>query len=453
MSEIRMMSTTGMLGYGFTETAFNAGLARDLDFIACDAGSQDPGPYYLGAGTAFVSRAAAKRDLKLMINGARGCGIPVLVGSAGGSGGEPHLAWLLDIAREIAAEGDHHLRIAAIHAEPDRDYLKRQTAAGRIVPLGPIDPLTPADIDDSSRIVAMMGLAPYQRALRDGADVVIAGRSSDAAIFAAIPLMADADAGLAWHLGKIIECAAQVAEPRTGQDCVLGTLADDHFVVEPAHPDKRCTRMRIAAHTLYENPHPYRLAEPEGTLDTSAAVYEQIDDRRVRVSGSRFEPAARYSVKLEGVKREGHRSVFFAGVRDPGLIAVIDQFVDDCRARAAVEAQSLGIDPTSYRVGIKIYGRDAVMGALEPCADTPHEIAILADVVAADAETSRTVIAKVRYALLHTDFPGRKCISGNLAIPFSPSDLDAGEAYSFNVWHRMEIDDPLEPFTIEWIET
>ncbi len=451
MTEFRMMATTGMLGYGYTETALRAGLERDLDFIACDAGSQDPGPYYLGAGTAFVSRAAAKRDLKLMIDAGRVHQIPVLIGSAGGSGGEPHLTWLLEIAREIAGEGRHALRIAAIHAEPDREYLKRQLVAGRITPLGPVEELTLETVDASSRIVAMMGLAPYQQALSEGADVVIAGRSSDAAIFAALPLMRGADAGLAWHLGKIIECAAQVAEPRTGQDCILGTLNDDHFVVEPAHPEKRCTRMRIAAHTLYENPNPYRLQEPEGTLDTSTATYEQIDPRRVRVSGSSFETAGRYSVKLEGVKREGHRSIFFAGIRDPGLISVIDDFVAACRARVADETSSLGIDLGSYRLGIRIYGRDAVMGPLETQTSTPHEVGLLVDVIADDIDTSRTVLAKARYAFLHTDFAGRKCISGNLAIPFSPSDFDGGEAYSFSVWHRMEIDDPLEPFTVEWI--
>ena len=58
------MAASGMLGYGFTETAFNAGLAMGLDLIACDAGSADPGPYYLGSGTAFVSRLAARRDLR-----------------------------------------------------------------------------------------------------------------------------------------------------------------------------------------------------------------------------------------------------------------------------------------------------------------------------------------------------------------------------------------------------
>ena len=39
MSPIRLMATTGILGYGFTEEAFNAGIAMKPDLIACDAGS------------------------------------------------------------------------------------------------------------------------------------------------------------------------------------------------------------------------------------------------------------------------------------------------------------------------------------------------------------------------------------------------------------------------------
>src|SRR3546814_14835914 len=103
--------------------------------------------------------------------------------------------------------------------------------------------------------------------------------------------MRGCDPGLAWHLAKIIECAAQVTEPRVGQDCVIGTIHDDHFLVEPGHPDKRCTRTRVAAHTLSENPSPSYMVEPEGTPVTLDSTYEQVDPRTVTVAGSRFEPA------------------------------------------------------------------------------------------------------------------------------------------------------------------
>src|SRR3546814_14118641 len=121
-----------------------------------------------------------------------------------------------------------------------KDRLRR----GKTRPLGPIDELTEAEIDRSHRVVAMMGAEPYQKALTDGAQVVIAGRSSDAALFAAIPLMRGCDPGLAWHLAKIIECAAQVTDPRVGTACVIGTIRDDHSMVEPGHPAQRHTPTR-----------------------------------------------------------------------------------------------------------------------------------------------------------------------------------------------------------------
>ena len=453
--QIRMMAPTGMLGYGFTEEAFQRGVEMGLDFIGCDAGSMDPGPHYLGEGIPFVSRQAMKRDIGMLLEGAVKHGIPLLVGSAGGGGGAPQLQITREVVEEVAAEKGLHFKMALIHSEQDKDYLKKQRRAGKIEPLGPIEELTDAEIDRSHRVVAMMGVEPFQKALEDGAQVVIAGRATDASIYSAIPLMRGYDPGLVWHLAKIIECGGQVVTPRTGQDCVVGTLvrqggAPDHFIVEPAHPDKRCTRMRIAAHTLYENPSPFHLEEPDGTLVTTHSAYEQIDERRVKVSGSKFEASKRYTVKLEGVRHAGYRTVFVAGVRDPILISVINEFICSCYERVAREVASLGISTDRYKANVRVYGVNGTMGAREPVRNAlPHEVGLLADVLADDVDASKAVMAKLRYALLHTDFPGRKCISGNLAIPFSPSDMHVGAAYEFSVWHRMEIADPLAPFPIE----
>ncbi len=450
---MRLLAASGMLGYGFAEESFSRAVSMGVDLIGCDAGSMDPGPYFLGAGVPFVSRRACKRDLALMLEAGVRTGTPVVLGSAGGGGGEPHLEWTRLLIEEIAAERGLSFRMALIHAEQDPAMLGDALDAGRIHALGPIAELKHDALAQATRIVAMMGVEPLQAAFEAGAQVVVAGRCSDAAIYASLPLALGQDPGLAWHLGKIIECAGQVIEPRTGQDCVLGELARDHFLVEPAHPEKRCTRIRIAAHTMYENPSPYELTEPGGVLDTRGCGYEQVDARTVRVSGSRFHPSAGYTVKLEGVTALGFRTVFVAGVRDPGLIAGIEDFVTVCRGRVANEAASLGVDPDSYTLNVRIYGRDAVMGAREPVRNpNPHEIGIVVDVIAPDEDTSRAIMAKVRYALLHTDFRGRKCISGNLAIPFSPSDLPAGEAYRFSVWHTLELDDPLAPFPMEMIE-
>lgn len=424
-----------------------------LDLIACDAGSADPGPYYLGSGTAFVSRLATKRDLELMVTGALEHGVPVIIGSAGGSGSDQQVDWTLDILREICSEQRLAPKVAVLRSEISTSQLKDSIRAGATEPLGPIAPLTEIEADQSTRTVAMLGAEPFQQALADGADIIVAGRSSDAALYAALPLLRGADPGLAWHLGKIIECGAQVVEPRDGQDCVVGTLHDDYFTVEPAHPERRCTRTRVAAHTLYENPSPYLLKEPGGVLDTSAAVFTQLDPRTVKVSGSRWLPNKQYTVKLEGVRRLGFRTVFFAGVRDPVLVRTIDEFVASCRQRVARDAGLLGISEDDYTLAISVYGRNAIMGASEPVkASGAHELALLVDVIAADEDTSRAVCAKARYSLLHTDFAGRMCISGNLAIPFSPSDIGAGPVYEFHIWHTLACADPMDPVRLEWLD-
>ena len=450
---MRLLATSGMLGYGFTEKAFRRALHLGVDLIGCDAGSMDPGPYYLGEGTPFVSRAASKRDLSLMLEGGLANGVPVVIGSAGGGGGVPHLAWTRALIEEIAAEKQFNFRMAVIESEQDLGELERARKSGRLRPLGPIEDLDARSLARSPRVVAMMGVEPLQAALAEGVDVVLAGRASDAAIYAALPIQRGVDPGLSWHLGKIIECAGQVVEPRIGQDSVVGTLGENWFRVEPGHADKRCTRMKIAAHTLYENPSPYTLTEPGGSLDTRASSYEQVDARTVEVRGSRFTPAQRYTVKLEGVTELGYRTVFVAGIRDPDLVAGIDGFVDSCRERVAREAAALGVAEDDYTINVRLYGKDAVMGTREPeRGNVAHEIGLVADVLARDEDVSRAMMAKLRYALLHTEFPGRKCISGNLAIPFSPSDLSAGRAYRFNVWHTMELDDPLAPFPMESVD-
>ena len=65
--EFRVLSPTAILGYGFPESSFRKGMERKPHLIAVDAGSTDPGPYYLGAGKAFTNRAFVKRDLRYML--------------------------------------------------------------------------------------------------------------------------------------------------------------------------------------------------------------------------------------------------------------------------------------------------------------------------------------------------------------------------------------------------
>ena len=443
-----VLAPEGMLGYGIPVRSMEEGLRREPDVLAVDAGSTDPGPYYLGAGVPYTSRRAVKRDLTMMLDAAHARRIPVLIGSAGGGGGRPHVEWLVDVYREICREKGYRFRTAVIQAEIDKAWLKDKIARGRVTPLDLPDALTVETVDAATRIVAQMGDEPFQRALDLGAQVVIAGRACDASVIAALPVRAGFERALAIHVGKILECGGAAAYPRHGSDSLLGVIDRESFTVEPPNPDKICSVASVAAHSLYERSDPYRLALPGGAIDLRATSFEQVTPRAVRVRGTRFVPAP-YTFKLEGVRRAGYRTITIAGTRDPILISQLDAYLENLRHRVRDVYGAEG-----YRLLFHVYGRDGVMGALEVAKEIrSHELGLVIEVVADDPETSAAILALARSAALHSTYPGRKAIAGNLAFPFSPSDLQAGDAYEFSVHHLVEVADPLELFPVELIET
>ena len=67
-----------------------------------------------------------------------------------------------------------------------KDALRRRIVAGdTIAGLDGRPPLDLATLDATERVVAVAGIHPYIKLLDEGADVIIGGRSSDCAIFAA----------------------------------------------------------------------------------------------------------------------------------------------------------------------------------------------------------------------------------------------------------------------------
>ena len=440
-----VLSPTAILGYGFPLASFERGLARRPDVIAVDAGSSDPGPHYLGAGKSFTSRAAVKRDLDLMLVAARRLGVPLLVGSAGGAGAAPHLAWTQAIVEELARERGLRFRMAVIPADIPKDVVRRALREGRVEPMPCTGALTEAALEATTHLVAQMGTEPLVAALDQGAEVVLCGRAYDPAPFAAPALRAGFDPGPALHMGKILECAAIAATPGSGSDCVLATLEGDSFVLEALSDERSFTRISAAAHSLYEKSDPYALPGPGGTLDLTGTVYADAGAGKVRVSGTRFVPTP-YAVKMEGARRIGHRTISIAGVRDPILIRQIDAVLATVRDRVVADTG------TTATVLFHVYGRDGVMGPLEPRRDLPHELGIVLEVVHADQAEADSVCSLVRSTLLHFGYPGRISTAGNLALLYSPSDVSCGEVYEFSVYHLLRVDDPRAPFPVRMVE-
>jgi hypothetical protein len=440
---ITVLAPTGTLGYGFGAEALARGMSLNPNVIAVDAGSTDPGPHYLGSGEPLVSRLSIKRELTQLMQAGRTAKIPVIVGSAGGAGCRAHVDWTVAIVREIAREHGLNLKLAWIYADIPIDRIKEAIRAGEVNDFEAGYDLSEKDVDQVVSLVAQMGHEPICAALDQGADVIIAGRACDDSTIASYPIWQGADLGLAIHMGKILECGAFSAEP-FAMDVMLGTIHEDHFVLEPGSLDRRASVKSVAAHSLYEREHPYVHAGPGHELDLADCRFTSLGHRQVRVEGARASATRDYFVKLEGARRIGYRSISIAGVRCPTMISRIGEILEQAKRNA-----ERYFAPAELQIAFHVYGRDAVMQRLEPARNqVAHELGLTIDVVAADAELAHAACHQISGALLHWHYPGQYNTSGNLAFPYSPSELDAGPAYEFSVYHLMKARSPTELFPV-----
>lgn len=450
--QIRYLSPTGILGVGFSESHFRAALSRELAFIGCDAGSTDGGPANLGGNKPFFSRAAIKRDLRILLTGARSIGVPLLIGSCGGSGGNWNLNWVWEIVQEIAREEDLHFRTAIIESEPPRETLVRKWREGKVRPLDPAPALDEAVLRECDHIVAMMGAEAYVAALEGGADVVLAGRSTDAAIFAAIPVARGFPPGLCWHAAKIMECGGAAVVTMDKPEGMICTVTDEDFTLEPVSPTQQCSPLSVAAHALYETADPYKMLEPGGEMDLTDAQYEAVDERRVRVRGSRFRPMP-YTVKLEGARKIGYRAMVLGGVRDPVLLEQFGDWFEGLKAHIAENVEAV-YGPSirgQYRIDYKIYGHNAVLGEREPQqAQVGHEVGLLLVTLAQTQEIAYAIAGQAAHMVLHHSVPQWQGLLSNLAFPIAPHFWSLGEAYQFALNHVVELEHPLELHPIRY---
>jgi hypothetical protein len=452
--EIRILSPTGVCGSGFIESSFAKALSQKPYFIGVDAGSTDPGPAYLGSGRMAFPKDAVQRDLRLMLRGARRLGIPLLIGSAGTAGADVQLNLFYELIQELAAADQLKFKLALIHSEQQKPYLRQKLRDGRITPLHPAPEFNEATIDRSEHIVGMMGAEPFMRALEAGADVVLAGRASDTAIFAALPVMRGFPEGIAWHAAKILECGAAAVVNRKTPDCMFAWVRKDHFVVEAPDAGLRCTPQSIASHSLYENADPFKLVECSGTLDLTNSRYEAVNDTAVKVSGSEFIRAPRYTVKLEGAEKVGYQSVLIGSIRDPFIIRQIDDWtarlIEKIHARVKmIYGDRLGAE--DYLFNIRIYGKNGTMGPLEPVKEIrSHELCLVFEATAPTQEMASTIAGITRHQALHLPIPEWSGLITAVACPYN--HLDRGAVYRFNVNHVVAPDDPYEMFPMELIE-
>ncbi|MBI4336495.1 MAG: acyclic terpene utilization AtuA family protein [Chloroflexi bacterium] len=429
--------------------AFQRALEHQPSVVGVQAVSGDYGPDNLGAGSSKLSRFGVKADLELLVVPCLQRGVKFILGGCPSAGTKSCVEWTTGILREIAAEHKLHFRLAVIYSDVPKEYLLQRLARGeRIRDLElPDECLTANMVEASTNIVAFMGWEPFVRALETGADVVLTGRCCDDAIFTGAAIRAGFEPGIAWHMGKIVECGGMAAKPVRTDIPLLATLREDSFVVEPMAAEMRCTVASVTAHNMYERRSAFRQQGPAGTLDMAEAKYEQINDRAVKVSGARFVPGP-YQVLLEGAGLAGYRSISVAGVRDPEVVRRLPDFQRRVAERVQGQLRAQG----NHQVIFHNYGIDGVMGAYEPNRGKPtsaYEVGVVTEVIAESQALANEACRRL-YAQVHMMmYEGRATGEMNYASPFSSVVVEVGPAYRYTLNHLLPLDDPHELFRME----
>ncbi|MEM9231395.1 MAG: acyclic terpene utilization AtuA family protein [Pseudomonadota bacterium] len=443
----RVLIPTGAIGLGFDPDALARGVAMRPDVICVDGGSTDSGPYYLGTGTSKYSRAATKAEWRALMLARAEAGVPLIVGTAGTCGTDTTVDWMVGITEELARELGQQIKIARVYSSQD-PVATAKLWEDQVRPLHPIQDVGAEAVSKLSNVVALAGTEQIAAALATGADIVVAGRTTDTATIAAMPIQRGALPGGAWHGAKIGECGALCStNPTSGVICI--DFDPEGFTVEPMAEGARCTPDLVAAHMLYENADPFILHEPGGHLDVTDATYEALDARRVRVTGSRWVPGP-YTVKLEGARLAGYQSTVLVLLREPRYVANASAWVERLSGFLETEiANRMALtSPADYTLDFRLIGQSATLGALETLPPTAPEVGVMAIVTAASQARASEIAKLANPFLLHYPLTDDEP-QATFAFPFSPADTARGPLYEFVLNHIRTLDDPMSAFRIE----
>jgi len=444
MNSLKIICPNGHLGFApLRPASFELGVQAQPDYIAADSGSDDVGPVPLGSDTSTSPQAWQRHDLEQMLLASRKLGVPMIIGSAGDTGSNSRVDLYVSIIKELARQhGLPRFKLGYFYSEVDKEALRQHMMQGAVVRgLDGFADLSLSELQATDRIVAMAGVHPYVRLLEQGADVIIGGRSSDAAVFAAPALFRGYPADLAYYLGKVLECASFCAEPYGGKETVMGEITAHDVRVTAMHPQQRCTVASVSGHAMYERSNPYEEFFAGGKLDMSRCHYEQLNERTTRITGSRFLPDQRVRVKLEGAGKVGERYVGLCGIRDPYTVANVDTVIAWAREQVIARFGTEG-----YQLHYNVYGRDGVMGELEPLRHQPgHELCVMVQGVAPTREMAEEVAMIGLRQMFYARLPDVKGTAGSVAFPLDEV-LHASPAYRWTLNHTLEVDDPMELF-------
>ena len=447
MIPIKVLVPSGVLGLGFDLEALNNGVKNNPDIISIDGGSTDSGPYSLGSGTSKYSRAAIKAEWKSLMIAREKANVPLVIGSCGTCGTNGMVDWMENITIELAEELNQNIKIAKLYCQQEKNFIKKKFQLSKIFPLNSAPMLNDQLIEEMTNIVALAGVEQIQECINTGAEIILAGRTTDTAIISALPLMKGANPGSSWHGAKVAECGALcTTNPTSG--VIMVEFDKTGFTVEPMSKNASCTSETVAAHMLYENADPYILHEPGGYMDVTYSNYYNIDNKKVRVDGAKWHSSKKYSVKLEGAKIAGYQASLLVLLRDKHYVVNVKKWTDKLSKFLKKEIyERMDIDTSEYSLEFRHIGLNSILGELEKNIRSPVEVGVLC-LITSKNQLSTEIAKLINPFLLHFPLSSNEELP-TFAFPFSPVHSDRGCVYEFALNHILELDNPMDAFQIE----
>lgn len=443
----RILIPSGVLGLGFDSQALKAGLASKPDAICIDGGSTDSGPFYLGTGTSKYSEAATRSEWRELMTARAAAGIPLIIGSCGTCGSHQAVDWMFQLTVDIARELDQDIRIARLYSDQSAGDLVTAWRDGQIQCLKPEIEITEDLLTGCTNRVALAGVEQISAAIGTGADIILAGRTTDTAVIAALPIERGENVGAAWHGAKIGECGALCStNPTSG--VILIEFDQQGFTVQAMADGAQCTPYSVSSHMLYENANPINLVEPGGSLDVSRAVYKAIDSRQVRVTGSRWQFADHYTVKLEGARLSGYQTSVLVLLREHEYVVRAREWCDQLHEflKEKIHLQ-MALDHHAFDIEFRLIGVDATLGELEYLERLPVEVGVLVLITATTQEMATDIARLCNPFLLHYPLSSTEELP-TFAFPYSPAESERGAIYEFALNHVRILAEPMDAFQL-----
>ncbi len=159
-----------------------------------------------------------------------------------------------------------------------------------------------------------------------------------------------------------------------------------------------------------------------------------------RITGPKYIPPVELRAKLEGAGKLGERFIGMVGVRDPYTIENIDAVITWARQQAAER-----FGPAACELHYTVYGRDAILGALEPLRRSPgHEVCVVVQAIAPTREMAEEVCMTGTRQMFYARLPAVKGTAGGVA--FLLDEVMRGARPTAGGSTARCLDDPLELF-------